>query len=174
MGLPGSRSTAWSLLAHFSLDSHFHPKTVGETPRKDASSPGRRGTGSRFTDEPLPQEARWRGALAAAAAAEPARGPARARPPPGPGALPPSAAPRCSYGASPPPISRLRDTSQQEPAPPEGFGELPKKPGRRGEGRPRLGLRGGKRAGESWREPERGCTLRRSFPFESSGVVSGF
>lgn len=154
MGLPGSRSAAWSLLAHFRLDSHFHPRQWGKSPRKDACSPGRRGAGSRFTDEPLPQEARWRGALAAAAAAEPARGPARARPPPGPGALPPSALPRRSYGVSPPLITRLRGTSQQEPAPPEGFGELPKKPGRRSEGRPRLGLRGGReleRAGESRR-----------------------
>lgn len=29
---------------------------------------------------------------------------------------------------------------------------------------------GRERAGESWREPARGCTSRRSFPFESSGV----
>lgn len=93
----------------------------------DAGTPQRNTAGSRFTDEPLLQEAGWRGALAAAAAAEPARGP---------GAVPPAAPPRLSYGVSPPPITRLEGTPAG-PGPLEGFGELPKKPGR-GKSPPRV------------------------------------
>lgn len=53
----------------------------------------------------------------------------------------------------------------------EGCDEGPKKPGRQGEEDRLLRFRGRE---ESWRELEPGCTSRRSFPFESFGVVSGF
>lgn len=156
LGLPGSIATAWSLLAHFSLDSHFHPRQWGSPKqgcklswkaqsrlafhgraiaaggsavwRARSCCSGRAGAGTR----PRAPTAGSRGTATLRAAEPLLRG---------------LAAPHYQAGGHLPVGSGT----------PEGFSELPKKPGRRGERDPRLGLQGGK---ESYRKPERGCTSR--------------
>lgn len=155
LGLPGSRSTAWSLLAHFSLDSHFHPRPWGSPKegcklswkaqsrlafhrraiaaggsvawRARSCCSGRAGAGTR----PRAPTARSRGTATLGAASPLLRGLAAAHYP---------AAGHLPAGSGTP----------------DGFGELPKKPGRRGEGDPRLRLRGGR---ERARESRSGAAL---------------
>lgn len=69
------------------------------------------------------------------------------------------------------PHDRAGGYLRQDPAPCRASASSRRNQGRRAEEDPSLGFRGRK---ESWREPERRCTSLRSFPFESSGVVSVF
>ncbi|KAF6125466.1 hypothetical protein HJG60_009907 [Phyllostomus discolor] len=118
----------------------------GEAQTKDASTPKRNRVSSRFTGKPLLQQAGWRGALAAAAAAK------RTHP------RAPTVGSRSSVTlrAASPLLRSLANPHDQVgrrlPAgshAPEGFVKPPRKPGQPGGGDLSSGSREGKKARES-------------------------
>lgn len=156
LGLPGSIATAWSLLAHFSLDSHFHPRQWG-SPKEGCKLSWKAQSRLAFHGRAIAAgvSAVWRARSCCSGRA-------------GAGTRPraPTAGSRgtATLRAAEPLLRGLAAPHYQArghlpvgSGTPEGFSELPKKPGRRGERDPRLGLQGGK---ESYRKPERGCTSR--------------
>lgn len=149
--------------AHFSLDSHFHP--------------GQRRRGCRSSARKVPQESHRRtiaaGGWARGLRSQQLQRPSRrrdppARPPRSPGAMPPSAPTRLSYGTARNPITRQVGSSRRPPA------ELGQPSGRSPGSGARTVCASGSRQERAGESRSRAALHAEVSPFESSGVVSGF